>query len=120
MTVRCFIEESGLGPCTREASYYRIGFERAFRDARAVCGEHADRFFGRLGWCVVGVADLDRSGRTVVEWEAEVRRVCLAVAEAFPDQAASIFPTMRSAGDHYSFNRWGTYVGVEPDGYIHT
>ena len=25
--------------------------------------------------------------------------------------------TLRYAGDHYSFTRWGMYVGVEPDGY---
>jgi hypothetical protein len=43
-----------------------------------------------------------------------------AVVKAWPDQADSILQGIRFAGDHYSFNRWGMYVGVEADGYIHT
>lgn len=43
-----------------------------------------------------------------------------AIVKAWPDQAAAILTDLRFAGDHYSFNRWGMYVGVEFDGYIHT
>lgn len=125
--MRCFVEASGPSvvstpweKCDREATYYRIGFEKSFRKAEPVCSEHAERFYGRLGWAVRTEEDLLRHKMTMEAWEAEVQRVCLAVAEAWPDQAASIFPTMRAMSDHYSFDRWGMYVGVEPDGYIHT
>lgn len=43
-----------------------------------------------------------------------------AIIKAWPDQAVEILQQLRFAGDHYSFNRWGMYVGVEFDGYIHT
>jgi hypothetical protein len=43
-----------------------------------------------------------------------------AILKAWPDQAVEILGQLRFAGDHYSFTRWGMYVGVEFDGYIHT
>ncbi len=43
-----------------------------------------------------------------------------AIRKAWPDQAEEIFESMWLAGDHYAFGRWGMYVGVEFDGYIHT
>ena len=46
--------------------------------------------------------------------------VIKAIIKAWPDQAVEILSEIRFAGDHYSFNRWGMYVGVEYDGYIHT
>ena len=48
------------------------------------------------------------------------KKVIDSIIKAWPDQAVEIFKDLRFAGDHYSFNRWGMYVGVEFDGYIHT
>jgi hypothetical protein len=48
------------------------------------------------------------------------RTVIDALLKAWPDQFAEIMKDLRFAGDHYSFTRWGMYVGVEFDGYIHT
>jgi hypothetical protein len=48
------------------------------------------------------------------------RAVIDAIIKAWPDQAAEILTAMRWAGDHYFVNRWGMYVGIEVDGYIHT
>ena len=42
------------------------------------------------------------------------------IIKAWPDQAVEILREIQFAGDHYSFTRWGMYVGVEYDGYIHT
>ena len=43
-----------------------------------------------------------------------------AVIEKWPDQAVEILKDIRPARDHWYFHRWGMYVGVEYDGYIHT
>jgi hypothetical protein len=43
-----------------------------------------------------------------------------AIIKAWPDQALEILTELRMTMDHYYFNRWGMYVGVEYDGYIHT
>jgi hypothetical protein len=42
------------------------------------------------------------------------------IKKSFPDQAKDIIASLRWSGDHFSFTRWGMYVGVELDGYIHT
>lgn len=42
------------------------------------------------------------------------------IKKSFPDQALEILSSLRWSYDHYSFQRWGMYVGVELDGYIHT
>lgn len=42
------------------------------------------------------------------------------IKKSFPDQASDILANLRWSYDHFSFNRWGMYVGVELDGYIHT
>ncbi len=128
--MRCFIEDPPPGetvtretvfrPCLHEAIYWRVGFENAFRKAKPVCSEHVGRFTGREGWVVRHATDFERWKQTPAEWVEEIQRVCKAVEVAFPDQAKSIFPTMRGGSDHYSFLRWGMYVGVEADGYIHT
>jgi hypothetical protein len=46
--------------------------------------------------------------------------VIKAIINAWPDQAVEIIGELRFSGDHYGFIRWGMYVGVEYDGYIHT
>lgn len=46
-----------------------------------------------------------------------------AIRDAFPNDASSILQSMIWRGDwesFYSFERWGMFVGVETDGYIHT
>jgi len=43
-----------------------------------------------------------------------------AIRKAFPDQADEILAQLRLNRDHWYFQRWGMYVGVEFDGHIHT
>jgi hypothetical protein len=46
--------------------------------------------------------------------------VSASIKQAFSSQADEILKQLSWSGDHFSFNRWGMYVGVECDGYIHT
>ena len=44
-----------------------------------------------------------------------------ALLKAWPDQVDAIMRDIRPCiGGFYGFNRWGMFVGVEPDGYIHS
>lgn len=46
-----------------------------------------------------------------------------AIQTAWPDQADEIIASLRhhrGFDEYYSFVRWGMFVGVELDGYIHT
>jgi hypothetical protein len=43
-----------------------------------------------------------------------------AITAAFPDHAVEILAGLKWNRDHYFFEKWGMYVGVEVDGYIHT
>lgn len=54
------------------------------------------------------------------QFEALPDAVVAAVTRTWPDQAAEILPLIRHNLDHYYFERWGMYVGIEYDGYIHT
>ena len=42
------------------------------------------------------------------------------ISRAWPAQANSILSDLRLGRDHFYFERWGMYVGVEYDGHIHT
>ena len=42
------------------------------------------------------------------------------ICNAFPKDPESILASLRWSGDHFSFIRWGMYIGVELDGYIHS
>ena len=64
-------------------------------------------------WCM-RKTDMDYTAENIP------RAVVDAIVTAWPDQASEILVQLRFAGDHYSFTRWGMYVGVEFDGYIHT
>ena len=48
------------------------------------------------------------------------RAVIDAIIKAWPDQAVEILQELKFNRDHYFINRWGMYVGIEFDGYIHT
>lgn len=48
------------------------------------------------------------------------KAVINAVLKAWPDQATEILASIKHNYDHYFFERWGMYVGIEYDGYIHT
>lgn len=48
------------------------------------------------------------------------KRAAESLMKAWPDQVDSIMQDIRRSLDHYYFNRWNMYVGVEYDGYIHT
>lgn len=55
------------------------------------------------------------------ESTGEVPRVIVAaVCRAFPRESDAILASLRWSGDHWSFVRWGMYVGIERDGYVHT
>lgn len=46
-----------------------------------------------------------------------------AIRDAWPDKADEIIASLRhhkGFDEYYSFVRWGMFVGVELDGYIHT
>ena len=62
----------------------------------------------------------DVEAEVLLDKLAEIRVVCTAIDNAWPDQSRYILLKLRDGSDHYSFNRWGMYVGVEHDGYIHT
>jgi hypothetical protein len=47
-------------------------------------------------------------------------RAAAALVRAWPDQVDSIMPEVFPNLDHYGVRRWGLYVGIEYDGYIHT
>lgn len=59
-------------------------------------------------------------------WFCEDRKVEEIVVNnllnAFPNNAQSILQELKWSplGGNYFFVRWGMYVGVEPDGYIHS
>lgn len=42
------------------------------------------------------------------------------IKKSFPNDASDILASLRWSYDHFSFSKWGMYVGVELDGYIHT
>lgn len=52
--------------------------------------------------------------------------VIKAICKAWPNEAAEILTKkfqdggLGFMGDHYGMRRWGMYVGVEFDGYIHS
>ena len=56
----------------------------------------------------------------VLTTDAVPQPVIDAITKAFPGESVEILKDLRFAGDHYMFRRWGMYVGVEFDGYIHT
>lgn len=45
-----------------------------------------------------------------------------AIKKAFPTHADDIIKELKydSLCDFWHFNRWGTFIGVERDGYIHS
>lgn len=42
------------------------------------------------------------------------------IKKSFSDQYTEILKQLKWNRDHFYFERWGMYVGVELDGYIHT
>jgi hypothetical protein len=46
--------------------------------------------------------------------------IVVSIYRSFPRQADEILHTLRWSSDHYSFVRWGMYVGIETDGHIHS
>ena len=103
-------------PDSNPAVGYVVAFSNPDR-AFPICAEHLARM-PREGWRFLDKREFaDPTKRDAAL--AEIKVVTDAIKNAFKD-APAILPTLRYAGDHYSFNRWGMYVGVEPDGYIHT
>ena len=64
---------------------------------------------------------MEKGRRTIAQPLAELPDAVIAsVTRAWPDQAAETLPLIKHNLDHYYFERWGMYVGIEYDGYIHT
>lgn len=63
---------------------------------------------------------IDTTDQRTASGETIPRAVVEAIIKAWPDQAVEILGGLQFRGDHYSFSRWGMYVGVEFDGYVHT
>jgi hypothetical protein len=102
-------------PDTNEAIGYAICFSGE-PNAFPICAEHV-KHMPREGWFIVFLPITAEKLAAVV---AEVAVVTDAIRKAFPAEHGKILTTLRKASDHYSFQRWGMYVGVEPDGCIHT
>lgn len=97
-----------------------VGFVVSFANperAYPICADHLKRM-PREGWRFLDLREFADPAKREAAL-AEIKVVTDAIKNAFKD-AGAILPTLRYAGDHYSFTRWGMYVGVEPDGYIHT
>lgn len=43
-----------------------------------------------------------------------------AITNAFPAKAEEILKSLRKMSDHWAFQFYGMYVGIEEDGYMHT
>ncbi len=93
-------------------------------DPTPICAEHAKQK-GKF-WKLLPLPGQDlKDAHPDVQWDAQTFRVIpdtvsSAIKKSFPDQSSDILDTLRWSYDHFSFNRWGMYVGVELDGYIHT
>lgn len=61
-----------------------------------------------------------RKGKTMLENIPQV--VKEAIENAFPTSSEAIFAELKysSLNNYYYFTLYGTHVGVEPDGYIHS
>lgn len=47
--------------------------------------------------------------------------ICIeAVKRSFPNNIMEILPTIRRSRDHWYFNKWGMYIGIEDDGHVHS
>ena len=64
---------------------------------------------------------LEQIGRNAGE-DLIPRAVLDSILKSYPDQAVEILQDLHHShtNDCYFFHRWGMYVGVEYDGYIHT
>lgn len=94
-------------------------YEAEIAQSFPVCADHLPQLRGLIGpgkgWSVTPLP-------AESEWpEGALPKVIVdAILKRWPDQAGEILPTVRQAYDHYYFERWGMYVGIEYDGYIHT
>ena len=104
-------------PDDNEAIGYAICFSAVEITAIPICAEHVRRM-PREGWFVLFLPET--TPEKLAATLAEVRVVTDAIRKTFAAEHGKILPTLRKASDHYSFQRWGMYVGVEPDGYIHS
>jgi hypothetical protein len=95
---------------------YVICFSAETPEAIPICAEHFDKM-PREGWMFIRAQEA--TPEKLAAMLAEVRVVTDAIRARF-STAAKILPTLRKGSDHYSFIMAGMYVGVEPDGYIHT
>lgn len=119
--VRWIVPENGDVPTPddNEAVGYVLCFSAADLEWHPICENHLVQL-PREGWTFRRLADATEEKRA--EWLAEIKVVTQAIRDAFPRSAYEILPKLRwhPGDDMYSFVKWGMFVGVEKDGYIHT
>jgi hypothetical protein len=105
-------------PDDRPAYAYAICFAGPEPKALPICAEHFDRRPAQ-GWMFLRCAET--TPEQLAAKLAEVAVVLKAIEKAFPDHGEIVTTLRYHPSDRlYSFNRWGMFVGIEPDGYIHT
>jgi hypothetical protein len=107
--------------------YNPVSFGEKGSDPFPICLEHAQRksrWWKLLPLPGVELSDChlmvqrDHHGFPKVVTDVVIE----SVKKSFPDQAREILETVKWDGLNgcYFFERWGMYVGIEKDGYIHT
>lgn len=106
-------------PDHNEAAGYAFAFNAAQFEWFPICAEHLARM-PRTGWVFVRAEEA--TPEKLDAHLAEISVVVDAIKNAFPKVWHEILPALRHhPGDgFYSFVKWGMFVGVEKDGYIHT
>ena len=107
--------------------YDPVSFGEKGSDPFPICEEHAQRrtrYWKMLPLPEVKVEDSHELVKKDAFYFPRVITdvVIKAVREAFPKDAISILHDVKWDGLNgcYFFERWGMYVGIEKDGYIHT
>lgn len=99
---------------TLDKSPDAMGIDRVFRLFPSGTVEEVKNEIRDAEYTVTYKRDFDET------WPTMPEKVALALVKAWPDQVDEIMKSMFHNHDHWAFNRWGMYVGVEYDGHIHT
>lgn len=65
---------------------------------------------------------MENNGASKPTDDAIPRKVIQAILQAWPNEAVEILKELQHNhfGGHYYIHRYGMYIGIEYDGYIHT
>jgi hypothetical protein len=110
--------------CYRNGEWFSHNERYAsMNEACAVIAE-ARTIRGMRGWkyCAVPHYHSPELSRAIVEARETITHqpVIDAIVKRHGDEAIEILPTVRHYGSYYGFVRWGMFVGIEYDGYMHT